>query len=615
MRAFLCLPAIILVGCVGADPENEALPDASNLERAAPGDDVPHDLVAAVAAPCGPEDLECEPPVPDPGTVTCFGTSGPPPAGSATYRCAFDVSDAYGRPVAAQPVTMEVRWCSTSGTVVRKTVSGTTRSNGLRTLTAVSGPGNQIQCSLQTGEPRLDGGSKTIKQTQATAFPTNHIVPAIHVLQPAPSSTRYTTGLVDGEARLDLFQSGAYDKVLILPEPFDAEEHSTNRRDRKKLWKSLDELMVLLYDDGWDIWLFQPHDTGENLHEQAAELAKGIRMAATYAFCGGDVSVFGFNSGGVVGRLATARWEADPEWRAQLGLPAALPVSLLGTGDAPNYGMHLNLDMQAALWSAGAASVHESTNLDSCAAAQLLRGRWDPDLEVKTNADFLGFWVDGTATMGGACEAGPALATLNAESDRPGWPTTPVRVGFANSNATDTRKCFSGANEAWNHNAHGDDLCKYATDLFPQLEDDDWIPTEGQSLVKIKIDSASDRYWSAEDNVAWSDLTPGSRSPIFVDGGGTTYVDFQDWGLIFLTIDYHFRQRAPSTLIPYVSARGTQGPVGANSYATVSSPFSAMNWRSIDHSGVADVVDEVTGFWLRGRLNAYAPSCPGQVPL
>ena len=62
-----------------------------------------------------------------------------------------------------------------------------------------------------------------------------------------------------------------------------------------------------------------------------------------------------------------------------LGLPAALPVKFLATFDAPHYGMHLNLDMQQSMWERqSAARITSETNLDSCAAAQILRGRYDP---------------------------------------------------------------------------------------------------------------------------------------------------------------------------------------------------------------------------------------------
>ena len=59
-----------------------------------------------------------------------------------------------------------------------------------------------------------------------------------------------------------------------------------------------------------------------------------------------------------------------------LGLPAALPVKFLATFDAPHYGMHLNLDMQQSMWERqSAARITSETNLDSCAAAQILRGQ------------------------------------------------------------------------------------------------------------------------------------------------------------------------------------------------------------------------------------------------
>lgn len=606
-RMFLSLP-LLLAGCGVADFTDEPTTTATAL------------------APCGAEDLDCpDPEPPDPGAVTCSGTTTGPPAGSNfIYRCDFDVSDSYGRLVANQVVEMEVRWCSTSGTVVRASASGVTGANGHALLTTSSAPGNQIYCRLRASEPLEEGQPRTDTLTQATAIATNTVNSLTSVAQPAPTLIKHAAGRVAGDAELALFQAGAYDRAMILVEPFDPRENDTGHRERTQYWKMMRALMVQLYANGWDVWLFQPRSTGDNLHEQSAELAQAIKLASRYAFCGGTVSVFGFNTGGVVARLATARWEADPAWRTQLGLPRELPVKLLGTGDSPNYGMHLNLDMQKALWDSESDAVHSKANLDSCAAAQLLRGRWHAGREERTNEDFLGFWVNGTATMDGACEAGPALATLNAARGVPGWPTTPLRVGFASSEPTDRVKCYRDSLADWNLNANGDDLCTHAADGFPDVSTQDWTPTVqtfsiplsgtqtiGDVLVKIDVENGYDRYWRAEDRVEWSDLTPGSRSPLFVDGdAGRAHVDF--YGLHW-SFEYTFEQRAPSTMIPYVSAKGTQGPVGTNPYATVPNPFSPGYFADLDHSGIADVVETDTGYYLLNWLNSNQPTCPGPV--
>src|SRR5262249_14625483 len=163
------------------------------------------------------------------------------------------------------------------------------------------------------------------------------------------------TGLDAGAGRMDLYQSGAYDKVLLVAEHFDQFEHSFGNRERRAYWRQFSKLLVPLFNAGWDVWMVQPHDTGESLHEQAAEFAQAIH-AAHAALPAQDncfsptVAVLGFNTGGLVARIATARWEADPAWRAQLKLPDALPVKFLATYDAPHYGMHINLDLQKSLF-------------------------------------------------------------------------------------------------------------------------------------------------------------------------------------------------------------------------------------------------------------------------
>src|SRR5262249_48094668 len=137
-----------------------------------------------------------------------------------------------------------------------------------------------------------------------------------------------------------------------------------------------------------------------------------------------------------------------------------------------HYGMHLNLDMQKSLWKhRSGQEIHRETNLDSCAASQVLRGRYDPSSDKRTNKDFLAFFVDGTETRfhskidgkDHVCAAGPAVAMLNAARGVPGWPSTPIRVGFAQSLADDPTKCFGLERD--NTNAAGQNVCKHLTEL------------------------------------------------------------------------------------------------------------------------------------------------------
>ncbi|SRR5712692_2909318 len=97
-----------------------------------------------------------------------------------------------------------------------------------------------------------------------------------------------------------------------------------------------------------------------------------------------------------------------------------------------------------------------------------------------------------------------------------------------------------------------------------------------------------DRYWTtyAEDVVA------GSRSPLFFDG----YIDA--WSKLsgILSGASYYHQRFSPTLIPYASAKGTQGPVQMFGltfpYGTVPSPFNCADcWTENVRSGVADKME------------------------
>jgi hypothetical protein len=573
------------------------------------------DFPAQVAA-CPVDDPDCLPP-PDPGPK-CLTQPAPPPSGFARYACRFMVTDAYGRPAANTPVRLETRWCNKFGSRLRATTTGVTDAQGRRTLSFNSPSANVIECSIDRegdAEPVFQGASSKTHKTVAK-LPTGTSVSFETKVQPVPSVTRALAGAQPGEGRVDLYQSGPYDKALVIVEQFDQLEHGQGRRERRRFWRQLSSLLTVLFNDGWDVWLAQPHDTGDSFHEQAAEAAQAFAAAArAYPFrplCAAPtVGVLGFNTGGLVGRIATARWEADAAWRAQLGLPAALPVRFVATFDAPHYGMHLNLDMQESLWeNRTAADITTRTNLDSCAASQMLRGRFDPATRRRTNGDFLNFFVNGTATrfftkndgVDHVCAAGPAVATLNAAAGVPGWPSKPVRIGFTQSSAGDRTKCFSDARH--NKNGSGQDLCKFVTEVSSAPT---FAPSAGQTWLRFFADDPGlpdvcpDEFWDAEDRVEWSDITPGSRNPLFLDGFVTVVARLG----LFCQVFAH--QRFPTTLVPFVSAAGTQGPRGGAPYSAIPTPFHELHPSA--QSRVADVVDPNDGILLVGRLKAFPPGC------
>ncbi len=613
---FAALTLLALLQGFGAGPTHAATPEARAMR-------LPN---------CNPaENPDCEPP-PDHGEK-CNAVTGGPPPGNGRFSCNFAITDAYGRPAAKAPVRMETRWCNRQGSKVLATSEAFTDANGQLKLTISSRSPNQIECALSAGEPLFHGPSRAVKKSNAK-FPIGTSVALTTQVQPAPDASRQLAGIEAGAGRMDLYQSGRYDKVMLIAEQFDQNEHGQFNRDRRRFWKLLSPLLTQLFSKGWDVWLVQPHDTGDSLHEQAAEFAQAIAAAAAAyparPLCfTPTVAVMGFNTGGLVARIAAARWEADPAWRAQLGLPATLPVKFIATDDAPHYGMHLNLDMQKSLWkNSGGQDIHRTTNLDSCAASQMLRGRYDPKSEEKTNKDFLAFFVDGAPThffskidnTEHTCAPGPAVATLNATRGVPGWPASAIRIGFAQSHPDDTTKCFT--TDADNQNGGGQNLCQHVTELCAKFQcppggscfcaqhvstDTAFTPTAGQTWLRVFEDDPSlpdlcpDEFWDAEDRAEWSDITPGSRNPLFIEG----FLGSGSFGPIFCKATAH--QRFPTTLVPFDSAAGTQGPSDSSPYSTVRSPFNEMHTAA--RSRVADVIAIAEGSELLERLNAFPPGC------
>lgn len=578
--------------------------------------DEPVELASLQQSLCAAGDSECT------GYPhgTCPTVDDESPAGLRTYQCHLELKDLYGAPKSGQTVKLQARWCNVEGKSVLGTATGTTNAFGKADLSLTTTGANMMNCFVTTTNGIETGTGKTII---GGVFPSGEQIgttaaPIQTTRYPDPTATTFPAGLVAGTARMDLYQAGSYDKVLIIVEPFDTYENFPSyNRDRVKYWRMLQDLLLSarIRGAGYDVWMFQPRNTGDNLHEQAAELAQAIKHAAsTFAGaprCGGnEVSVLGISTGGVVARLATARWEADAGWRTSLGLPATLPVNYVGTYDSPHYGMHINLPLQREMWMRSSGDdIHETTNLDSCAAAQLLRKRWDPTRYLypgaplpgaPTTDDFLAFWKDGApvhyySKQTGStvtCAAGPAVATLNGN----GWPATVRRVGVANSSDILSNTCFGDDRD---NNAAGDNLCKFGSVLSSTFPGFEFAPSAGSNWLHVSVDDWADTYLSTEA----ADVESGSKNPLFMDGYGGS-VDFLIWDF-----DYEYRQRFATTFISFKSAKGIQGPVGSDPYATVASPFTDENWANTIDPISHDVADLNNWLHLIGRLDASS-ICP-----
>lgn len=323
-----------------------------------------------------------------------------------------------------------------------------------------------------------------------------------------------------GKMRLYLGADRVYDRVLVIVEPFNPAEW-TNPRSSQQLWTEyngnplflrkdpagnplpppldLQTVGALLEEDstwsqgvlnqlhqaGYDVWIFQPYSTGQDVHEQASELAQGIEFAArTFAahprtladgtaLVGspqdGEIAVFGFSLGGLVTRIATARW-ADPGegvWRNGLGLGQPLPVRMIVMGDSPLRGAQVNEHLQQLVWDRNQQS---NFNLNSCAAAQMLQrscrmtqlgsgsipgsmlpgvvpqGSLNPTLPLCSGELSDIFYNQGgpithevsPGIVSLHCLGGPAVLQLDGD----GWPDGVTRVAFSNGTTAEGHRCF-----------------------------------------------------------------------------------------------------------------------------------------------------------------------------
>lgn len=566
--------ALSLVGCGVGAPE-------------------PSEDVAEALSACSPLDPDC-------GAIQgprCISVQDAAPGRTSTYTCNASLDDKYGHPIAGARVHLSSAWCNYYGTEDLGEVVGTIGRGGSVVLSGSLPRGNRISCWVETtnAENTSAGLSRTTPIVSATLN--------VHALRtPEPTLTRAVTGLDAGDAQMDLYQSGAYDKVLIVVEHFDPDENDpTARRDRTRLWNTMGSLMTQLFNDGWDVWLFQPHHTGENLHEQSAELAQAIQLAArTFGGVprcgGGEITLLGFNSGGLVGRMATARWERDTAWTTALGISGPLPVNALGTIDSPHYGWNFNIDFQRDLFTnRSAAEIWSHTNLDSCAAAQLTRRRYDARSWFTGGISSIGwqaFFQTGASfgirSLGAdvTCAGGPPLVGANPAADS--WPTSVRLFGFSNGTPAMPNRCYGDVADL---NGGGRNLCADIAALGGVTH----IPQVGDAFVQVSVSGAPDRYW----NVSSQDLEPGSRNPTFLD----RQTGWWSAGLPGMGGVYMFRQRFSPTFIPSHSADGTDSPTGLRS-----SRFAEFEYNQAQNFS-SDVVTPPAEFLIARNLNA-AGLCP-----
>ena len=536
-----------------------------------------------------------------------------PPLWADTFSCPATLVDSEHKPLVGETVRLRALRNDGEGRPVIEVGNATGQTGGDGTVTvSVNGaqPVHMLRCSAGTADPAKRGkfqNALAVVNEPGDGLPDGTEVVFTPDIAPEPDVTRTFRGLKDGDAEARLYQSGAYDHVIVIPEPFNGgEQGDFGRRTQYDLWRKFEGFLPMFYDLGYDVWVVQARLTNENIHEQAAAVAQAIAQAAVYQGgpVGGKVVVGGFSLAGPVTRIATARWQSDPAWRAALGLPAQVPASLLIFGDAPLRGAQANVTLQRAFWRLGMQNV---VSLNSCTAQQLLRSGVSSSSAApgvnQARFQMLGtaitFEGDGTCdSFDGTtchCDAGPAVESLGPQQD--GWAQGIRKIAFSNGTwDTPTIQCYGDERDR----DKGVDLCP----LDPGGQGP-WTPGVGAVIAHAEVWGS---LWCApivatlkqvlgEDlkvHADAGDLVGGSRYNGLLNSSFAIEFPICDTVVIF----QHF---AP-VFMPITSTLATDVPYS-------NGPFDAV--RSADHHSVHEwEVPEDTRRWVMDEISAATGGTP-----
>jgi hypothetical protein len=532
------------------------------------------------------------------------------------YTCSAMLKDEYGRPVADKNVHL-VAYSDAEGVAVVASQILQTLPDGTQELSiSPQGEVRRVECRVYSDEVgTLVEPDRYVLQAppagEGAPLSDGQSLSLNAVAVPAPTFTKAIAGAQSkSHALAALYQSGAYDKVVVLAEMFNSNEQFWGPRGRDGLWREVRSFARLLYAHGFDVWLVSTI-TGQNIHEQAAEFAQAIQLAAVeypQSHAGevgnynGRVSVLGVSLGGVVARVATARWQADDAWRTALGLQAELPVHLVYFIDSPLLGAQVNYDLQAFIHDPAplVGSYDHKQNINSCAFQQLVRssrlatpgapGPSDPASRSNSTAffdtgedvEFYGPGVcDVTASAGSrgsttlcrCLSGGVAVNHINAN----GFARAPYLRTIAYSDGTRNQRnqCYGGEK----------DLTRDGKNVCPDAPVIPYMPAVGSVGIKAIGDHLSDR----EMVYLGADLESGSRQTL--DMTARTEDSFAFFG-------YTYEQYASGTFIPTASAFGSSSPSGcAVDVCIAREDFNAthVNLTAASFGAVCDELQKASG--------------------
>jgi hypothetical protein len=446
-------------------------------------------------------------------SVRAEGCGAAPEPGD--YTCRASLRTTGGDPAPNVRVRLDAYFMGEESEYTAAGDEDLTNADGIAYL-ATSRPGvpiTRVSC-------RFVGINTTIAPEETLTHPTevpigSHIV-LDRTLNPAYERQMWLPGLRGGDGVARLYQSGSYDKPVVIPTPFDVKEQTGDARTDELLREDFEPFLRAAHQDGFDVWILRTR-TGQNIHEQAAEFAQLIDGAARPLGPEGKVIVAGYSLGGVTARLSTARYQADPDWRIALGVRPTLPVSLIAFGDAPLLGANIQYDVQRALWTdlaVGGETPFVEGNLNSCGAQQLLRRSYPTDRmnyerfwyagqEIEFNRHGAHGVCDRREGVRCICDAGPAVVTVNGDGWAHGIPIVAFSDGYPGPLA-----CYGGDADRDGRDGSGEDVCEDLGDLFaplaPSYPFEPWVSTPVFRIGKPK-------WFDYDIGATPDDVAPGSR--------------------------------------------------------------------------------------------------------
>src|SRR5262249_51008065 len=181
-------------------------------------------------------------------------------SGVFTYTCQAKVADGYDNAAEGKQVVLEAWGQDDPGPggaqlrLDRKSV-GTDPSGAATVVMTLHEAAFELICRVENaaGEDlrtRVGGGVR--------ALPSGTVVSLKAMVVPTATANVPIPG-VHGDGVAHLYQGGAYDKVVVIPEGWDPhEQDDKERRNRDELWLQFKEAMRMFHSNGYDVWLVEP---------------------------------------------------------------------------------------------------------------------------------------------------------------------------------------------------------------------------------------------------------------------------------------------------------------------------------------------------------------------